>query len=104
MKKKVNSIIFLIALTFGIVAVAPGIASAASYSVDMDIACKITLGVEGGRGTLAYPSQGAWGWRCYITPNINPLYSVNVQLYCDSIYGLDAIALDPSNPYSWRCQ
>ena len=76
----------------------------AAIGVDMNIACQVTLGVNGARGTLKYPSQGAWGWRCYIIPNSTTLYSVNVQKYCYDIYGLGAVATNPSSPYSWRCQ
>lgn len=81
---------------------APNSALAQSYGVDMNAACQITLNAIGARAELKY--QNAWGWRCYIPGTFISNRSVNVQRYCSEVFGLNAYALDPSNPYSWVCQ
>lgn len=79
-----------------------GAAQATDYGVDMNTACRITNG-QGYQAELTYPSQGAYGWRCWVPP-WGVRKGVSVQAYCD-YYGLGtAVVLNASDPYSWRCR
>ena len=83
----------------GSIAAAP--AAHAAYSVDMNVACQVNYGSVGWRATLAYPGQGGYGWRCYLVGGGGGLYSVNIEQYCQVIYGLHARG--GSTAYNWRC-
>ena len=72
----------------------------AATGVDMRLACQMTNGA-GWVEQLTYPSQGAYGWRCWVPPFGAVKKGVNVQLYCSGVYGLNAY--NSGGAYSWYC-
>lgn len=89
-----------LAVGVGALVAGSGVANAAE-PVDMNIACQVTHGQIGWRATLSYPNQGGWGWRCYLVGNAGDLKGVNIEKYCQDIYGLHARG--GSTAYNWRC-
>ncbi|WP_433580012.1 hypothetical protein [Nocardia brasiliensis] len=75
--------------------------AAAAAPVDMHVACQVTYGQVGWRATLAYPNLGGWGWRCYLVGGGGALKGVDIEKYCQTIYGLHARG--GSTAYNWRC-
>lgn len=92
----------MVALAIGTSAVVAGSGTAgAAYSVDMNLACQVTYGQIGWRATLAYPHLGGWGWRCYLVGGGGALKGVDIEKYCQTVYGLHARG--GSTAYNWRC-
>ena len=78
-------------------------AAQASESVDMNLACQITMGTDSWRAYL-YDSSNVYGWRC--RNGAFPYqsgYGASVQSFCSVIYGLNAHYSNYYNPYSWYC-
>lgn len=83
-----------------VLGVAP--AAQAAYGVDMNLACQYTMGRLGARANLDYPSQGGYGWRCYVPGNSQlGRPGVNIEGWCQATYGLHARG--GSTAYNWRC-
>lgn len=75
----------------------------AAEPVDMNLACQVTYNSTSYRGYLA-DSSNVWGWKC--ANRAWPYQSgldVDVQKYCQVVYGLNAGYYNWSNPYSWYC-
>jgi hypothetical protein len=95
-RKLLVSVLAAIAVCAGVL-MAP--TPALAVGVDMNMACQVTWGA-GWQAELTYPSQGAWGWRCWVPP-FGVRKNVDVQKYCQQVYGLNAYA--GSGAYSWYC-
>ena len=92
---------FVLALSVGLctTSISTPTANASEY-VDMNVACKLTNGA-GWVAQLTYPSQGAYGWRCWVPPFGVVKKGASVQKYCRYIYGLNAY--NTGGAYSWYC-
>ena len=69
--------------------------------VDMNVACQVTHGTTAWVAYLA-DSSNVYGWRCK-NRGTGATGGVNVNAYCQAIYGTNSFYLDYYNPYSWRC-
>lgn len=107
LKKKVVTIVTAFMLAWGgVLATAP--VASASVAVDMNLACQTNMHNTSWAAKLVYPSQGAYGWRCWnrAYPEqywLGPFFGVDVNYYCNVVWGSSAYTTNPSNAYSWRC-
>lgn len=89
------------ALLVGAAVVLPATsASASGEGVDMNETCQINYGA-GWYAQLTYPSQGAYGWRCWVPPYGAVKKVVDVNAYCQALYG--EWAYNTGGAYSWYC-
>ncbi|WP_395639040.1 hypothetical protein [Pseudolysinimonas sp.] len=99
----------VIAVALGIGAVLGIAAPASAFSqLEMTQACRVQYGQLGWEAQLTYPNQGVYGWRCFYNNApwaswYNEKKSLNVQLYCNAVYGGTARFSSQSNAYSWYC-
>lgn len=99
-RKKIAALAVGTLLSVGLVLPVSNASAAAQVGVDMNQACQLTNGA-GWVAQLTYPSQGAYGWRCWVPPYGAVKKGVNVQLYCSAVYGLNAY--NTGGAYSWYC-
>ena len=106
-RKKVAGGLLAVGLAVG--AVLGTAAPAMAFSqFEMTQACRVQYGQAGWEAQLTYPNQGVYGWRCFYNNApwaylYNEKKSLNVQLYCNAVYGGTARFSSQSNAYSWYC-
>lgn len=101
MKRRILSVLTVLALSVGLVSATAPSASAVDVGVNMNQVCQLSQGA--GYVAKLENANSAYGWRCWVPP-WGVRKSAYVQRYCDH-FGLGlAIALDADNPYSWRCR
>lgn len=95
------------------VGVSLGVATPASASVtltsgDFTEACQTQYGSDGWQAHL-YDSGSVYGWKCFYfdgwvwSPWTSERRDLNLNAYCNQVYGTYAGFTNSSNPYSWYC-
>lgn len=101
MKRKMSALLIALSVATISVLAVPTAANAMTRE-DYNLVCQYNHGFAW-KSVLSYPSQGAYGWRCYvgITPATRGL---DIASYCRDILGTTgARTNNPSDPYSWYC-
>jgi hypothetical protein len=99
----------LLAVGIGLGFAVGGATPAMAFSqVEMTEACRTQYQAWGWEAQLTYPNQGVYGWRCFYNNApwaywYNEKKSLNVQIYCNAVYGGTARFTSQSNAYSWYC-
>lgn len=101
MKRKLLVGVAAVALALGGV-VTTAVPASAMPAWEMHQVCKNNHGAMW-TAFLAYPSQGAYGWRCMVA-NTSPTKGLDIAKYCrDWGFGTTAKTDNPSDAYSWYC-
>jgi hypothetical protein len=88
-----------VALIVGTIVLPATSASASGEGVNMNEACQIQYGA-GWYAQLTYPSEGAYGWQCWVPP-YGIRKGVSVEGYCQYFYSENAY--NTGGAYSWYC-
>ena len=69
---------------------------------DLTGQCRDQYGQQGWTAEL-YGST-AYSWKCVYLGNVSDKRNVDINAYCQRVYGVYAQTTNPNSPYAWRCQ
>lgn len=100
MAKKIRAAIAAMVVVAASLLASPSSAQATEV-VNMDLVCQQNHGLTY-MGWYRYPSQGAYGWACWVPPWGASIKGADVQRYCQAQFGTNAW-LAYNGRDGWRC-
>ena len=108
LKRRFASVLLVCAIVFSSLLITTAVSATGDPNAldqgDLSIQCRQQYGLSNYTAQLF--GSDAYSWKCvYNYPfNTSPKLHVDINDYCQRMWGVWAETTNPSSPYSWRCQ